>query len=243
MQKYKATHQSNKDINTRRPLANICVKLYRDTKSQPCDEFQFDLTVSNYHVLHHLDELLQIADVDDKTFYEHHGNQPLLFPTMRYDDDHHTHWNGLLHISTDDVDAARKFVREQDEFHIVMAYYDPYTDKYHIVITTGAEDTSDESFRATRKKYIPLLHEYIKVFKMHYYNFYVRALPLDHYKVLDRDILFGEPEPVFSDEYTSENGNHYCLPHHQQEIPTVGKTIRSLFGHFFTKRKPFNIPR
>ena len=116
-------------------------------------------------------------------------------------------------------------------------------DKYHIVITTDAEDTSDESFRATRKKYIPLLHEYIKVFKMHYYNFYVRALPLDHYKVLDRDILFGEPEPVFSDEYTSENGNHYCLPHHQQEIPTVGKTIRSLFGHFFTKRKPFNIPR
>lgn len=237
-----SAQQTSKSDNTHRPLANICVKLYRDTKTHPCNEFQFDLTVNNYHVLHHLDELLQIADVSDQEFYEHHGNQPVLFLGLRFED-RQARWNGNLHLSTDDIDAARKLVMENKDLHIVVAYLDPYTCQYHIVFATDADDKSEESFREMRRKYVKELREYIKKFRIHFYNFYVRALPLDHYEVLDRDTLFGKPEPIFSDEYTSENGNHYYLTHHQQETPTVGKVIRSFFGHLFTKRKPYNNPR
>lgn len=230
----------NIPTNYRRNMKRMMMKVFRDTSAFPCNEFDFERCVSCHQVQHHLDELLGIADSNEAQFYKHHGNQPIIFPTMNLQDGHGI-WNGLLHYTSDDIYATRAFIKQlAGEMDVVIAYEDPYTNLYHFIIDTHEQDLSDENFRRVRKLHNWKLHDKVCNLRPHHYNFYVRALPLDHYEILDRNALFGDPEPILSADHTSDNGNIYQHVHHRQEPTSVGSIIKSAFGRLFAK-KPLNL--
>lgn len=175
---------------TRRPKAKIMVKLYRDSKAFSCNEFNFDRTLGNYYVRHHLDELYGEVDCPDDIFYRHHGNQPLIFFTLGFTNDV-LGWNGLLHFSAPFSESVREFVQKRASvIDVVVAYHDPFTDRYHFIVDTHTEDLSLDNFRLKRKQVVKGLNKHISGLTGHLYNFYVRALPTDCYDILNRDALF-----------------------------------------------------
>lgn len=170
------------------------MKIYRDGKAFPCCEADFERCIHCHYVIHHLDELLGIADCTPEVFYRHHGNQPLIYPTMMLTDSV-AHWNGLLHFTTPESDETPDFIHEHaDELNVVLAFDDPYTRRFHFIIDTHADDLSTDNFYLVRKQVCRVLRENVADLLPHHYNFYVRALPERYYEILDRDALFGQPE-------------------------------------------------
>jgi len=219
---------------TRRPLKRIMAKLYRESKAFPCNEFSFNLTADNYHVQHHFEELNGDVEVTEEIFYQHHGNQPLIFFTMGLFNGR-SGWNGLLHYTAPDSKEIREYVsRRAEVIDVVVAYADPFTNLYHVIVDTHADDLSEENFYKIRKQVFKGLSKNIDELKPCHFNFYVRALPIECYDILDRDALFGPEEPLFNDnDNVNDNFGFNDNEFRSCETMSVGEVIKTFFGRVF----------
>lgn len=219
---------TNKSVpaNAIRTKSTILVKPRYEGRTYPCYESGFDdTTTESIRVIRLEDMRLGIEDHSPDEFYDLKGKQPTFYLQARHAADRPgIEWNGYLLYSVSDKKSARKVaVANKEKLHIVMAFDDPDTNRYFILVDTETGGGTEEEFYLWRKDISdtmisPFFHKPV----CHNLNFYTRALLPEYYHIVDRDVLFGTPEVIDTDSRT-------CKP------MSVGEIIKSFFGHLIGK--------
>lgn len=194
--------------NAIRTKSTFLVKPRYEGRAFPCYESGFDdTTTESIRVIRLEDMRQEIANTQLSTlnsklyeqFYDLRGKQPLFYLQKRFAQEHvGFEWNGLLlyAVNKNKADARKVAIANQDKLHIVLAFDDPDTDRYYMLIDTQTGGGTEDDFLTWRAD----IREGIM---QHYFHkpigfgmdYYIRASTLDHFDIVDRDALFGEPTP------------------------------------------------
>jgi len=190
------------------------VKPCWEGRPYPCYEWGFNNTSECPRVIRLEDMRLGIEPCTPEQYYDLCGKQPVYYLQEMYGPDGRWQWNGHLLYSVSDSARAREVLRDHaDELNVILSFEDPVTHRYFFLLQTGAPDLSEESFLNARAAMdLELKHYFCQTF--HYnLNYYVRALMMDRYEIVNRDALFG---PLESDE---------------QEPKSVGEILSNFFSN------------
>lgn len=211
--------------NAIRTNSTFIVKPKYEGRPYPCYESGFDATTTeSIRVLRLEDMRLGIEEHTDEMFFDLKGKQPTFFLQERFGEDSFQ-WNGYLLYSVRDKKSARQVaLANKEKLHIVLAFEDPDSDRYFILVDTETGGGTEEEFLLWRDDIrdtmiSPLFHKPV----VHNLNFYTRALLTGYYDIVNRDVLFGKPETIETSETRS------CKP------MSIGEIISSFFGRLIGK--------
>lgn len=227
MKKYNNTTEfANPQSSPRRSGKTFLMKPAYEANSFMCTDFNFEQTVECPRVIRLQDYLSGIEDLTDDELYRLMGNQPVFYLQERFATDRSGYeWNGFLLFRTDDKQQARQLVTDHaTDLHIVMGFDSPLDNRYYILINTGTGRFDEKVLRKNRFKYKALLEQHLDKVTWMSIDFFVRAFTEDHYDLVDKDALFGEPETV---EAVAEDR---CC-----KTMTVGEVLKSFFSHLFRR--------
>lgn len=183
-----------------RANSTFLVKPMYEGKTFRCYESGFNATCEDsIRVIRLEDMRLGIEDHTNEQFYDLRGKQPLFYFQERFAQEHvGFEWNGFLlyAVNKNKADARKVALANQDKLHIVLAFDDPDTDRYYMLIDTQTGGGNEDDFLTWRAD----IREGIM---QHYFHkpigygmdYYIRACTLDHFDIINRDALFGEPTP------------------------------------------------
>lgn len=207
-------------VSATRVKSTFLVKPMYEGKSFSCFESGFNATRQNSIRVNNMEDLrLQVdeclgvgslnhnriknlplvADLNPalyQQFVDYLGKQPLFYFQERFAPECPGYeWNGFLLFSILGTEYARKVVLDhKDELHVVLAFDDPDSDIYYILIDTETGGGSLEDFVRWQEDIrdmvlLPYFHNPVG----YMLNYYSRALAPRHYDVVDADVLFGKP--------------------------------------------------
>lgn len=170
------------------------LKVSRNSKSFMCARYNFYTTLECHRVVKFEDHLTGFDPLPDDKATELMHNQPIFYLQERFVPEGEGYeWNGLLLFSTKLTDEARALAKNHaKELGVVLAFDNPVTHYYYLLIDPKTSDTTDENFKKLRKEYRTLLMQLIKApVRSAKPDFYVSAFAPNHYDVVDGNALFG----------------------------------------------------
>lgn len=233
---------ANANTTATRANSTFLVKPMYEGKTFRCYESGFNATCEDSIRVIRLEDMRQeIANTQRSSlnsklyeqFYDLRGKQPLFYLQERFAQEHvGFEWNGFLlyAVNKNKADARKVALANQDKLHIVLAFDDPDSDRYYMLIDTQTGGGTEDDFLTWRAD----IREGIM---QHYFHkpvgfgmdYYIRASTPDHFDIIDRDVLFGNAEECGVSEVSGVSGGFKNQP------VTVGEIIKDFFSHLFRK--------
>lgn len=216
--------QANAKTSGTRANSTFLVKPMYEGNTFRCYESGFNATCEDSIRVTRLEDMrLGIEDHTDEEFHDLRGKQPLFYLQETFAHDRIGYdWNGFLlyAVNKNKEDARKVALANKEQLHIILAFDDPDADRYYMLIDTQTGGGTEDDFLTWQTD----IREGIM---QHYFHkpvsfgmdYYIRASTLDHFDIVDRDVLFGSP---FTEAVEEERT---CEP------MSVGQIIRKFFSH------------
>ena len=191
-------------MKQKKEKCSFLVKPLPKGRPYPCYERGFDTTIEDCQRVARLEDMrLGIEEHTPDEFFLLNGNQPVFYLQERYSaagmareeggklED--IEWNGLLLFLCGGKDEARRLVMAyREDWHIVLAFDEPDSDRYFLVVDTMTEDLSGSSFLKSQVEWKSRLELILGKTTCVKLEFYVRVYASSHYDIVDRESLFGK---------------------------------------------------
>jgi len=163
-------------------------------KSFPCYESSFDNTCLCPRVVRLEDMRLGTEAHTPQQYFDLKGKQPTFWLQERWGAEG-IEWNGLLLFAAQGKEAARQTVRtHRQEWNVVLAFDEPDADRYFFLVATPTDGGTEKDFARWQQETKNRLQKSLKGVKTFRLASYTRAYTAEHYDIVDRDALFGQPE-------------------------------------------------
>lgn len=191
-------------MKQKKQKSSFLVKPLPKGRPYPCYERGFDTATEDCQRVARLEDMrLGIEEHTEDVFFELKANQPVFYLQERYTAVGMSRegggllvdieWNGLLLFHCLGKEEVRRLVKVyREEWHIVLAYDDPDSDCYSIVVDTMAEDFSHDSFLKFQSMWKSRLDLILGQANGVGLEFYERVYTSSHYDIVDREALFGQ---------------------------------------------------
>lgn len=230
MKKYDSSEFADRQSETRRTGKPFLMKPAYEANSFMCMEYNFDKTFECPRVVRLQDYLCGIEELSGNELQQLLGNQPVFYFQERFGEGENRYeWNGFILFRTTDQQLARLVARERaQELNIALAFSSPLDNKYYMLVKTDATCFNERKHRHYCFKHKALLLKYLPKVQWMPTDFFVRAFAQDHYDVVNKDMLFGEPVDICP---AAVDDDQRCC-----KTMTAGEVLKSFFSHLFRQQ-------